>query len=161
MNLQADSLVGSRTKLTKTAQEAPSEVTPSRNKACTAAWSLAARTRPAIDAIRAAKFSSATCARRVTAGEGAASAADSPEGVAVALEAGVKQGMLEASRVVVAPLLEAHTVGEVQQLASVGAATGGLFSFDIQTSSNALKEQPHAAAIAVRDEIESGLLQCA
>ena len=69
--------------------------------------------------------------------------------------------MLEANWVVVAPLLEARTIGEVQQLASVGAATAALFSFDIQTSSNALKKQPHTVAIAVRDEAESGFHKCA
>jgi hypothetical protein len=62
----------------------------------------------------------------------------SPEFVGVTLEADVEQRVLEADGVVVTPPLEVLRVRELDGLLCSQPTPGDIFSFDIETSCNAL-----------------------
>jgi hypothetical protein len=62
----------------------------------------------------------------------------SPELVGVSLEADVEERVLEADGVVVAPPLEVLRVRELDRLLRSQPTPGDFFSFDIETSCNAL-----------------------
>ncbi len=67
--------------------------------------------------------------------------------------------MLESNRVVVAPLAEAVGRPELEGLQSLGSKTGDVLAFDIETSSDTLKEESHFAAMATsaeRTSVRSG-----
>jgi hypothetical protein len=76
---------------------------------------------------------------RASAGpSGFAGVVASPEFVGVSLEADVEQRVLEADGVVVAPSLEVLSVRELDGLLRSQPTPGDFFSFDIETSFNAL-----------------------
>jgi hypothetical protein len=76
---------------------------------------------------------------RASAGpSGFGGVAASPELVGISLEAEVEHRVLETDGVVVAPPLEVLRVRELDGLLRAQPAPGDFFSFDIETSCNAL-----------------------
>ena len=73
---------------------------------------------------------------------------EAPQFVSPALEVDVQHRVLEPNRVVVAPLSKLIGLGKVQGLNALQSESGDVLAFDIQTSGNALKEEPHFTSMA-------------
>jgi hypothetical protein len=84
----------------------------------------------------------------------------SPKIVSVALEVDVEQRVLEADGVVVAPSLEVLGVCELDRLVRSQSAPGNIFSFDIETSRNALQEEPDYSPPAFGAQGSSAVRHC-
>ena len=69
----------------------------------------------------------------------------------------MEQRVLEANGVSVAPSVELGGVDEPEGLHGPKTAPGDFFAFDIETSCNALKEEPHLASTALRTQ-HSGIV---